>query len=561
MGENPPSTQNNNSMNKEDTTTTTINFSLLSQVTLTTVLVMLVSVIWILYYYFPQVRVSGFRQLIRHYILRTPESERSDIQVWLQDEQFMSTFGRLYRETQTHKQQGEEVVVQSSNNTTTHFCFLVHGVNGYSQDLSYPETVLKLLIDWKKIQLLKQGAPPQEMIVHCATCNERNTKDGIANGGTRLFEEIMTVVQTEMTKRTTTTSKQSLITISMFGNSLGGLYSRYAIGELYSLLQSSEQESSSNKYSNFLQHYRLEFNVFLTTATPHLGVSKNTFWPFPRPVEIGLAHSMGETGKDLFQLNDLLKHMATEPKYYNSLKAFRKRIAYANAYRTDFPVPTATAAFLHERSSYPHYYENTTTTTNDDCSKIWKKSTNDLVIATLRTQSSSSSSCFKNDTYNTEEENKTNSENNDEKVENNDDLLIMSNSLDSLGWKKIFVDLRAEIPIGVKLPLVDGIRKRFHKSETNNNNNETPTQSSPSKLVFQKEKTTTTSREVALVTKDNDSNRIIYPLGHNMIVAASRCGKSASFNSGGRPLIHDLAHDLVELIFNHDYTNDDRKNQ
>jgi len=131
------------------------------------------------------------------------------------------------------------------------------------------------------------------------------------------------------------------------------------------------------------EKYRLHFNIFCTTATPHLGISKHTWVPIPRSAEIGIAQTMGDTGKDLFRLNDLMKSMATAPKFLEPLGKFRKRIAYANAYGTDFPVPTQTAAFLSKKSSYPHHFvEEDSDSENEDCVVV---DDNGLVIATLHT--------------------------------------------------------------------------------------------------------------------------------------------------------------------------------
>lgn len=75
--------------------------------------------------------------------------------------------------------------------------------------------------------------------------------------------------------------------------------------------------------------------------------------------------------------------MATSPKFLEPLGKFRKRIAYANAYGTDFPVPTQTAAFLSKKSSYPHHFvEEDSDSENEDCVVV---DDNGLVIATLHT--------------------------------------------------------------------------------------------------------------------------------------------------------------------------------
>ena len=129
-----------------------------------------------------------------------------------------------------------------------------------------------------------------------------------------------------------------------------------------------------------------------------------------------------------FRVNTLLWDMATSPKYLEPLGFFRKRIAYANAFQTDFPVPTETATFLHSMSQYPHH-------------KISKHHDNKII------------SSFK-----TEKKNNTNifscSEERSAKDKIMADLEIMSRSLDSLGWTKTFVDLRSEIPLSINLSKV-----------------------------------------------------------------------------------------------------------
>lgn len=196
--------------------------------------------------------------------------------------------------------------------------------------------------------------------------------------------------------------------------------------------------------------------------------------------------------------------MATTPKYLHPLGSFRKRIAYANAYGTDFPVPTATAAFLHPASTYPHHVGQDGE--EEDCVVV---DDNGLVVAIFHTPRLTPGS--------------------DESEEHADDLAFMSHSLDSLGWKKVFVDLRGEIPIGVNVPLV--LQRTMMKS-------------------LLKGKRIEGSRDVVeATTLPPDLNRISWPCGHNMIVAFSRSSKSASFNKGGRPVVDALANELVGFIF------------
>lgn len=215
---------------------------------------------------------------------------------------------------------------------------------------------------------------------------------------------------------------------------MGGLYGRWAIAKLidrYCIEEKTgtkygqepkQQQSGASSPSWILDgKYRLQLNIFCTTASPHLGVSQHTWIRIPRIAEIGIARTMGQSESDLFRLNDLLYTMATDSAFLDPLASFRKRIAYANCYGTDFPVPMETAAFLSEKSTYPHQVL-------DDCNIENKHG---FVIAALSTPADLGR--------------------NDDTKEHSDELHQMSASLDKLGWKKVFVDLRKEMP-SIELP-------------------------------------------------------------------------------------------------------------
>lgn len=165
----------------------------------------------------------------------------------------------------------------------THFCFLIHGHRGFSKDLSYLQAVMRQEVDREKLKLVDHPSKlRQHMIVHSAVCNERRTTDGVVNGGERLVQEIYNVVRQSMKDRPKNIENE--VTISLVGNSLGGIYGRFAIAQIRDMLDDK---------------YRLHFNIFCTTATPHLGISEHTWVPIPRSAEIGIAQTMGDTGKDL----------------------------------------------------------------------------------------------------------------------------------------------------------------------------------------------------------------------------------------------------------------------
>ena len=364
-----------------------------------------------------------------------------------------------------------------------HFCFLVHGHRGLSKDLSYLQAVMQSLSEREKRKRYQKDGMVHDIVVHSAVCNEGKTTDGVARGGQRLVDEMLSVITETMQNRTSTT-----VTISVVGNSLGGIYGRYAIAKL--------------------ARENLHFNIFCTTATPHLGVSKHTYLPLPRSAEIGVAHAMGNTGKDLFRLNNLMKDMATSPEYILPLGAFRKRIAYANAFGTDFPVPAETAAFLSDQSTYPHHFVVENDVVVDE---------GGLVIARLHTPPS--------DDVDMHEIAK----------EHTDELVQMSTALDALGWKKVFVDIRKEIPI--KIPM----GRRISQSDSGSEEE--------SSLDNLRRKKVVESRDLATAVKLDSSEGLHLPMGHNMIVAFSRSRISTLVNKGGRPVVDALARELVEDIF------------
>ena len=328
--------------------------------------------------------------------------------------------------------------------------------------------------------------------------------------------------------------------------------------------------------------YRLHFNIFCTTATPHLGISKHTFVPLPRSAEIGAAYVLGETGRDLFRLNDVMKTMATSPEFLEPLRKFRKRVAFANAYATDFPVPASTAAFLSEDSTYPHHFSDKVISKDTkEAVTDWKKVDEDnkegRIIATLHTHQDEASPHELHCASGTEII---------------DDLVKMSNSLDSLGWTKVFIDIRKEIPLGVSVPipksLRNGLTRTFlsssRRSSSVSENPETasdggknatanaspqPTEVASTisvstdrsdmdegdetlpQTAIQKlrRKGVVESRDVASAVSIPEDMRFHFPIGHNLMVAKDGGVVLGSLYKGGRPVMDALAKRLVEDIF------------
>ena len=203
----------------------------------------------------------------------------------------------------------------------THLVVLVHGWMGNAQEMKYIETSLE-----------REGSkyPSHKFVVVSPKVNEGRTHDGIAAGGQRLADEVTQLIQQYPQKN----HDNSITTLSFVGNSLGGLYSRYAISKL--------------------PLDDITPMIFCTTATPHLGVSSHTYIPLPKWVEWAIANILRPTGRDLFGVTNIIETMAFAQEYRRPLQKFQQRIAYANAFATDFQVPTCTAAFLCPSSPHPH---------------------------------------------------------------------------------------------------------------------------------------------------------------------------------------------------------------
>ena len=213
------------------------------------------------------------------------------------------------------------LVLPMSNNAD-HLIILTHGIMGTGEDLAY----LGKLLEKNGCNVLK------------SVSNENfKSLGGFKTGGEKLASEIVNhVAKNDQLKR-----------ISVVGNSLGGLYARYAIKILFN--------DTDNSIAG-LKPYR-----FMSIATPHLGVRNHTFVEdygliAPDILKIVVSKVMLSTGRDIFAVKEnitsrtedtLLYKMATEQNYLAPLRSFSNRRLYANLNR-DFVVPLGTAAFMED---------------------------------------------------------------------------------------------------------------------------------------------------------------------------------------------------------------------
>jgi hypothetical protein len=336
---------------------------------------------------------------------------------------------------------------------------------GNPLELGYLQETLKL----RAQDLIPSGS---ELIVRSAEANEGQTFDGIAAGGERLASEVSRWIDQLLSS-----GQVQEISLSFVGNSLGGLYARYALATLD------------------LDRVGVHPKVFCTTATPHLGVSQHTYVPIPRFMETLIASAIQSTGRDLFRVTNVLEQMTTDRRFILPLLRFQKRIAYANAYYTDFQVPSATAAFVAPDSDSPHF-------------RLENPQPDFIAVAVATPQQLKSS----------ETGNEIPSPRGGMSAKD------ISRRLDSLGWTKVFVDVRPHL-FSVPLPLPFW-REDFNKSEA-------------------REQYASSELHEAYCRV---SSRLHFPLGHTVLVANSKNDIYAKLNAAGKPIMDQLAADLLRDI-------------
>mmetsp|Transcript_1565 Transcript_1565/g.4659 ORF Transcript_1565/g.4659 Transcript_1565/m.4659 type:complete len:341 (-) Transcript_1565:1530-2552(-) len=192
-----------------------------------------------------------------------------------------------------------------------HLIVLVHGFSGHATDLGY---------------LRRRLEAAEAVEVLCSSSNEGRTLDGVAAGGRRVAREVERFVAARRREST-------YETISFVGNSLGGLYARYALAELF---------DDDGLVAGLLP------GAFATTAAPHLGVADAAYGFALQPVAalggLLVSQDLVRTANDLCGRSDVLRDLALEPRFLEPLRRFKARKALA-ALRSDFMVPFSSALF------------------------------------------------------------------------------------------------------------------------------------------------------------------------------------------------------------------------
>lgn len=199
-----------------------------------------------------------------------------------------------------------------------HLVFLIHGLNGSPDNFDYvTEALLACYGDTLAVHACAANNDPMLDENGMPLLEEKShlTCDGIDAGGRRIADEVLASISTWQ--------GAPPLSISFWGHSLGGIYARYAIAELM------EPDKPG-----FI--CGLPCRLFLTTASPHLGVAGTFSSPLIQFGEalgvLGQDSWLGRSGEQLF-LEDpeqLVIQLGTQRHYLDALESFQYRLLVAN---------------------------------------------------------------------------------------------------------------------------------------------------------------------------------------------------------------------------------------
>jgi len=484
---------------------------------------------------------------------------------------------------------------QSDGTETYHLMVLIHGIKGNRKEMEYIK---------RSIEKTHRKSPEKEkskLIVYSATCNEKNSSDGIEAGGLRLAKEVNAVLRElangivdEHTQKddfsgSLDCSFDKKIALSTIGYSMGGLYGRFAVRYIDWMIPID--------IGNTIVDVITVPHIFATIATPHLGMKDMSYFNVPECFEALAGIIFGQSGIDVFRRNvsnkggtrksskvrnsserkilnvelndehkeqnkysDIIERLSFDPSYIEPLARFSRRIAYANAFSTDIAVPTATAAFLFDDDNG----------NGDRCDYNDRDTTCDPEGSVAQPPAlKQSSHFFIRKLHGHEKRIKNMSYQEDDTIQysfvrfdtvatrNQADVEIvmksppsvsdMARNLDSLGWSKVFIDARPYIPAIWKRSSGKGRKLRRNSFEDamgheicdveDQNQDKAPSYSSG-------------ALKRRLSGKGFDGNTL--PFGHSFIVASTKDRMRKRLYKSARPIVdHAIAKEVVDemLLF------------
>jgi len=231
-----------------------------------------------------------------------------------------------------------------------HLVICVHGLHGSANDFD---------------RMVKKMEARKHLIVYCSKANEgiTPTQAGVDVGGKRLAEEVENLTKKLVTEH------PKLRYFSIVGHSLGGLFSRYAIGVLYE--------------NNYFDTYKLTPKHYISLATPHVGSRRPPRSNWNKLVCFVTRTIFSKTGTQLMLEDDdeplLLKMTYEDSIFMKALKQFEHKILYANV-TNDIQVPFSTASILPKNPYLELIKKNETIEYHDEYKYIIKPKTDKVEI-------------------------------------------------------------------------------------------------------------------------------------------------------------------------------------
>ena len=239
--------------------------------------------------------------------------------------------------------------------------------------------------------------------------------------------------------------------------------------------------------------------------------------------------------------------MSTKETFLIPLGLFRNRVAYSNAYHTDFMVSNQSGAFLHHENEYPHDMIEKAFTESDKVKDNCKLNYKQLQMGDLDCCINNSTSNFYVTSVTTEKKLNTNIHQNasvlkgEESRDEENDRLQMCQCLDSLGWTKVFIDMRQNIPLGVNIQWLPWLRIFFVNAEL----------TKTTLLDLQnkhEEKGSVTSKDVCMALSFPHDDHYKFPVGHWIALLVTQSRIASYITKSGRPFINMVSHNMMRDI-------------
>lgn len=225
-----------------------------------------------------------------------------------------------------------ETIVGGKTGGKQFLMILVHGLDGNEGDFLPFKSMVEPVF-----------SSPSKIVISTANTGFLQTYYGVREGGRRLYNEILNSIDDSILPGT------QLVIIA---HSLGGIYSRYAIGLMHDTLESTAPESAEAK----AKLSKLVLSAFTTMCTPHLGVRKSggsvikDMWK--AAFHSVAPYVVGRTGRDLLLLDEegnvsndsvLVEMAIADSKFMKGLKRFSHHTLVTMSDH-DLMVPYSTAA-------------------------------------------------------------------------------------------------------------------------------------------------------------------------------------------------------------------------